>query len=720
MKGTTALAGCLTLLLSGQAFASADDLCGFSDTECGMSAQPWLAPDNDTRTNLILLQAGRNGIPLPVPQPLPDQARTRIDPFTAWRVMGLAATVEPTPDAESEQSDNAALANAAQALGLSQQWLAKIAAADANEGEGREVSNTPATATDFLHVLGQDAQLNGRQRSTLALYRIAMLPDDEFGDLNDAMLDAVPDDGHAGEFKRYLLNAVAFYESAFAQAEQGFQALSQASQPWVAETARYMLIRVAIGQAMQNALDEYNMFDPGKADKQAAQRAIARIDEYLQRYPQGRYASSAQGLYRRAYWIAGDIPALAGIYSRTLAQSDDIDTLQSLSDEIDNKLLENSQFTLDADNPALMLIQDLKRLRSERSWNNLPPLTDAELSAQQPLFEQAGMAQEARYLLAAWQFFRRGDNEAVLTLTPASAPADLTASTAFSLQVLRGKALHNLKRWQDAETHWRHLLTRKVNYTQQQYLQLALAETLVSGGRPERVFAADSPITNLRFRSAVLKTSADAQLLRQQVEQAPSQEEQAIALHTLLSKDLSHGDYRGWLRDSAWRTRIPPLINTENASWNMENLQDFDWDGGDTEEGYQCPALTAVVTALSQRPGDARALNCLGEFYLRTDNQVGFDWGEDNALQGLTQAPQSFAGQLRNRLDDYMQVIADAKAPPEDKSYALYRAIYCYAPSGYNGCGSQTIDKATRRAWFTQLKREFKGSQWADQLRYYW
>ncbi|QPQ25962.1 MULTISPECIES: hypothetical protein [Lonsdalea] len=41
-----------------------------------------------------------------------------------------------------------------------------------------------------------------------------------------------------------------------------------------------------------------------------------------------------------------------------------------------------------------------------------------------------------------------------------------------------------------------------------------------------------------------------------------------------------------------------------------------------------------------------------------------------------------------NRLDGYIEVTANPQAPPEDKSYALYRAIYGYSLSGYNSCGS--------------------------------
>ncbi|MFT8209798.1 MAG: hypothetical protein ACMZI0_02680 [Symbiopectobacterium sp.] len=89
-------------------------------------------------------------------------------------------------------------------------------------------------------------------------------------------------------------------------------------------------------------------------------------------------------------------------------------------------------------------------------------------------------------------------------------------------------------------------------------------------------------------------------------------------------------------------------------------------------------------------------------------------------MEALTNAPSQFTGKAYSQLDAYMKVIADPHAPPEDKSYALYRAIYCYAPSSMNDCGTQEISKATRKAWFTQLKTEFKGTQWATQLKYYW
>lgn len=721
MKGAVLLVSTLGLLFSSHAFSSGDGICGFSDAECGMPAFPFLAPENDTRTNLILLQSSHAHLPLPLPQPLPDQARMRTDPFTAYRVMGLVASEDSTPDepSDSVQPPSSLTLKAGQ-LDLPPEIQAQMDTLAPEESEGRHISNDVTTVETFFDVLLADTQLNAAQRRQLAQTRINMLSSSTTPAKVTQDLATLANDGHAGELKRYLITATAFYRGMFAQADSDFQALTLANQPWVAETARYMLIRISINQAMENALDEYDMFDARKADKAAGQRAITRIADYVQHYPQGRYLASAQGLSRRAYWIMGDDSALSDRYQQVISGQKNLDALQTLNDEIDNKLLENGTFTLSSDAPMLMLVQDMKRLRSDKGWMGLPALTEEALLAQKPAFDAAMMQPAFLYLQAAYRFYQQRDFAGVLALIPATTDTDLSDTSHFSQQVLRGMALEAEHGWQEAEKHWRHLLTLKTDYTQQQYLQLALAQNLALAGQPQAVFAADSPVKNLRFRSAVLKTSANADLLRQQTAESQTHEERAIALHTLLLKSLTHGDYAAYLKDSALLSAITPLKNTENTSWNMENLAVFAWDGSDTEEGYQCPTLTTVVATLDKKPNDAHASNCLGEFFLRTGAAVGFDWGEDNQLDGITHAPKQFSGKETNRLDGYIAVIANPRAEPEDKSYALYRAVYCFAPSGTNDCGEQEISKATRKSWFTRLKTEYKGSQWAMQLKYYW
>lgn len=63
-----------------------------------------------------------------------------------------------------------------------------------------------------------------------------------------------------------------------------------------------------------------------------------------------------------------------------------------------------------------------------------------------------------------------------------------------------------------------------------------------------------------------------------------------------------------------------------------------------------------------------------------------------------------------DRQSYYQQIITSPTAEVEDKSFALYRAIMCYAPSGSNECGGEDVDKQQRKGWFTQLKTQYPGS----------
>ena len=90
------------------------------------------------------------------------------------------------------------------------------------------------------------------------------------------------------------------------------------------------------------------------------------------------------------------------------------------------------------------------------------------------------------------------------------------------------------------------------------------------------------------------------------------------------------------------------------------------------------------------------------------------------AAGSLGSTASLFKGETFSRLDGYRQVIANPKAPHNDKAYALFRAINCYARAGYNGCGGVDVDKSVRKGWFRQLKTGFADTEWAQSLKYYW
>jgi hypothetical protein len=79
-----------------------------------------------------------------------------------------------------------------------------------------------------------------------------------------------------------------------------------------------------------------------------------------------------------------------------------------------------------------------------------------------------------------------------------------------------------------------------------------------------------------------------------------------------------------------------------------------------------------------------------------------------------------FPGGAYSRLEVYKAIIADARAGADDKAYALYRAVNCYAPSGNNSCGGTEVPVAQRKAWFNRLKKDYPRSSWAKDLHYYW
>jgi hypothetical protein len=181
-----------------------------------------------------------------------------------------------------------------------------------------------------------------------------------------------------------------------------------------------------------------------------------------------------------------------------------------------------------------------------------------------------------------------------------------------------------------------------------------------------------------------------------------------------------YGDYAGYLTDAALvRVGAP----TEGSTWNLEAQQKIPlglFRSAAASDGYPCAPLARSVAALAHNPRDAKALLCLGEFYRNNgfDDYGLYSTGPKSDELGGTAT--LFPGRVTPRSGLYAAVIADPAAAANEKAYALYRAVYCYAPSGSNSCGGTDAAKSQRQAWFAQLKRDYPGTTWAKTLRYYW
>lgn len=704
--------------------ASFDEIsCRWSDY-CSMSGVPYLAAANDTRINLLMLAAGMRNLPVGLSSVPQEISRSRGYIFGVFPGEAVPETDQNTPPSPTAAPQNDPLNAQALSLGIKPSGLSGFSA----ENEGRWISNNPLSLSQFFQALLDDRQLDQAERDLLALRRAKIYRGEAQPEQFLPLMENYAAGSHAAAFRDYLSSAEQFYHGQFTDADTGFQRLKESDQKWVAETATYMLFRVALNQITENAEDQYGMFDPLWANKDAGAQALQRAQAYLAAYPNGEYVDSVQGLQRRVNWYLSDWPRLAQLYESEITAATDITTLGAMVDEGDQILLSRyipydsaeQPFISSADAPLLTFIQTMKWLRQYNLDNpSMPKVTDEMLQGYKPMFVAANQLPLWEYMHNAWLFYQQKDYAAVTTAIQPAAQLAANDLIAFSQQILYGDALMKQENWQGAEAHWRHLLGLKLSPYQQQYMQLMLATALIQENKAAAIFAPDSPINNLRYRSVVLKTLANKALLQQQAAGAPNDEEKTIALHTLLFKDLMVGDYQGFIDDSQLKKNIKQTPDPQ--VFGDVALSIFDWNGSQTEPGYFCASLDSNVAVLAKNKTDPHAMNCVAEFLRTTfaDINTEAEMGANEQLDELARAELD-KDKAHGRLKYYQQVIANPKAEPEDKTYALYRAVMCFSPSGYNSCDRQEISQKTRQRWFSLLKSQYKGNQWEQQLKYYW
>lgn len=590
------------------------------------------------------------------------------------------------------------------------------------EGEGSRCRSNDSGTEAFATALGTARQVPEAERTALITARRALQPNCTGASGDAGIADRIKSStGKA--FVRYLQGANAFYGGDYDTAAARFAALHGADQPWLRETADYMIGRVEVNRAQIDAFDEYG-YPKGAAVANAAviAGAEAALRAYLRDYPKGLYAGSARGLLRRVYWLGGRDDKLGAEYAALFAQGGVGGGVDggALADEIDNKLLPRLKIA-DTTDPILLAVLDLGRMRDNKgnllTPSDEPPISLADLEAQRPRF--AANPALFTYLLAAHAFFVQDKPDAVLTLIPDAARQADFSYLEFSRQMLRGAALDAVKD-RNARGFWLEMLPGTKRPFQRPAIELALALHDERAGALDGLFAAGSPVRTPDIREILLTNVAGPALLRRQAKdmQAPKHERD-VALFTLLYKDLTRGAYRDFLADQALVPADAP------AEGNFYDLRGGDQAPtgmfGQTKSmgDYDCPALKEVARQLAAEPRNATALLCLADF-MRATGFDGYILDARQPADELGGTPSLFPGGSFSRLELYKGIIADPKAPAPDKAYALFRAINCYATSGNNSCGGTEVLIAQRKAWFTRLKKDYPASRWAQELRYYW
>ena len=607
---------------------------------------------------------------------------------------------------------------------VTRQWVpAPDPLADAPPGPcDRFGAATPA----FTAAMAANRALGAGEQTALSAAREKLVARCADKALPDVLPGVAVSSAPGKAFLGYLAASDAFYAARFDEARGGFAALAGAPDPWVAETARYMVARAELGEALAHSIDEYGFFGGLKGvDKGAAGRGRAALADYLKAYPAGRYATSAHGLERRAMWLSGDFAALGQRYESLLNEvPKDGAPLVDLINEADGKYLASS----DNPNPRgggllLLAAADLMAMRvadpdDRYSSGSETPLDAAALTSQQASFLRA--PELYAFLQANHAFYVAKDYPRVLQLIPDDARKPAYTPLAFSRQVLRGQALA-AKGDPNEAGFWQELLGGAKALWQRSTVELGLAMNWERHGKLAQVFAPGSPITDSMVREILIAHSAGPALLRRAaLDAARPQQERDAALFTLLYKQLSRGDYAGFASNEPLVRGDAPTDGLWGFAPGAAAPVGLFTRGRTAQAGFACPALSTTVAALAANPQAIHARLCLGDFW-RLGGFDGVTVLDTAPSRGqLGGAANEYPGTPLSRGTIYTAAIADPRTAPDDRAYALYRAINCYAPSGYNGCGGADVPVAQRKGWYDRLRREFPRSPWTQKLKYYW
>ncbi|UEP52872.1 hypothetical protein [Burkholderia ambifaria] len=706
-----------SLLCLPAAHASSDDSCNVPPTlrqgtySCGNV--PMLSPANDTRINAMLMMVDSAKVARVFPDPKTIPPKDRISQMIVPFPMDFSGWI----DIGQKAADPAG--GAADADAPSNRYA---------DGEGSICRSMDAGADAFNDALDGAGGLPPDEAARLRAARADIAQKTCAAGGASAAWTKPPVKSPLGQqFAAYLDGTNAFYRADFHAATRAFASASHSANPWLKETGLYMAGRAQLNAAQANAFDNDSP-TPSRArvTKVSLDAANTVFRTYLKVYPQGRYAVSTNGLLRRVAWLGGDVAQQADLYGHALARwspaTSNVPLIQ-LANELDSKLLFGSE--LDArqiQSPTVLATVDLLRMRTSDNSDSSrgKPLTLDDLQAQKPRFANAPALYD--YLLATWyvQIGRKPD--AALALLP-PAPAAPLDYFGLSQQALRAFALEDSGQGDKARQLWRDLIPLAKLRFQREALELALAINLEQAGLVNDVFADDSLVQNAAIRAVLLQHTANADLLRTQAQnQATGGALRDTALYTLLYKELTRSHYADFIADTALVSGAP-----------ADPLKPFIATGARNEDGYVCPSAREIAAALQQNPADAKGLNCLADFVRLHPPAAGLEgdavppWMRNASAAAAARvpptlggAPSQFAGKPYERMSSYVTVIADAQASPNDRAYALYRSINCYAPGGSNECGGKDVPKNVRKRWFDTLKTAYPGTPWARKLRYYW
>jgi hypothetical protein len=681
----------------------------------GQNELPILSPGNDTRTNLQLLMMTYSPWTVAPINPLKlDRYSEYNEQLSKSEYKSILYLFEPSLFTLIELGDDLCKSPKDHNIRINPFYSSDETAQPI---EGSRCNSNTTGAAKFIASIKSSVDLSASEKELLIKSRndlnikcdTSTSPDPS---LENALKSLKNSSQAFTDFGNYLIGAKAFYDGNYDYSIEQFSKLNASNTPWLEETSIYMIARALINKSQRDSFKDLDGSPkPNNIHIMDLINAEQAINRYLLLYPNGVYTQSASGLLRRVSWLYGNKERLSEQYAKSLHTIGDpgvVINSAELADEIDRKLLSDDMSNIKE--PALIAIEFLKRMRSNSE--NRSTLTDMDLTSKEKYFEND---RNLFYFLRAARFYYVDKNylSSEINLKQINRQDNPNGYITFSSDVLAGQLLMASKKYELAERHWTSILPKLAMPWQKQAVELGLAITWEKLGKIHKVFETAEGINSPKIRSILIRYVASPPLLHQVLANSEfSKDEKALAAFTLLYKDATRNRYNDYLVDISG-IKLAGEIRTPSGDVNLDA---FNWQG--SKGPYDCPALHATIDELSKSPRSSHGLICLAEF-IRVQQLDEFE-GVSPKPNELGGTKDNFSGTPFTRSGIYEKLINRTDIPPSDNAYALYRAIYCYSPTGINGCGGKDVPMHQRKSWFHQLKSKYGSSPWSQELKYYW
>ncbi|HSQ77264.1 MAG TPA: hypothetical protein VLN91_00065, partial [Nitrospirota bacterium] len=339
----------------------------------------------------------------------------------------------------------------------------------------------------------------------------------------------------AGEYATYLKALSAFYSNDYRKAIEYFQSLASASNPWIRETALYLIGRsyLVLAQEKWSGWDKLDAID-----KEALSKSEAAYRKYLSVYPVGQYAASARNIPRRIMFLRQDTQLLnteiEHLFEAALEERNEDRLLQATNEALNFYGAGKISFG----SPLLTAYQLLQ---------GAVPGPDALAYFRTNATQYKKYPGLQAFLIAETLFLQKKYQEVIDLPVPPKNGAP--AAVDMALRTLRAEAYEQLGKYTEARKIWTQAAERVDPVDYPHFFQMSLAHNYLMDDKIDLIALDGSGVTEDKLLREIFETLASDSLL-ENVLLSPKTLEEAkpLAQTALLNRYVLQKRYPDLLR----------------------------------------------------------------------------------------------------------------------------------------------------------------------------